>query len=85
MDQHVPVHLGTREHGVRLLAPPAVQLVITLITATVVSYTVMHIARVLMEKSKCRKTTTKLAACIKNFKKVESLVQMFHFLLTDMH
>ena len=39
VDQCAPVHLGTREHYVRLHAPPAVQLVITLITATVkVSY-----------------------------------------------
>eukprot|EP00731_Ephydatia_muelleri_P010814 Em0005g1400a len=30
METLAPVHLGTREHGVRLLVPPAVQLVITL-------------------------------------------------------
>ena len=55
MDQHVPVHLGTQEHGVRLLVPPAVQLVITLITATVVSSNVMHIARVLNVHEEFRK------------------------------
>ena len=43
-----PVHLGTREHSVRLLVPPAVQLVITLITAPAVSSMLMHIARVLV-------------------------------------
>ena len=44
VDQCAPVHLGTREHCVRLCAPPAVQLVITLITATVVSsYDLSHI------------------------------------------
>ena len=37
VDQCAPVHLGTREHCVRLHVPPAVQPVITLITATVVS------------------------------------------------
>ena len=35
MDQCAPVHLGTQEHCVRLHVPSAVQLVITLITATV--------------------------------------------------
>ena len=49
VDQHVPVHLGTQEHGVRLLVPPAVQLVITLITATVVSSMVMHVLNVHIE------------------------------------
>ena len=39
VDRHAPVHLGTREHGVRLLVPPAVKLVISLITATAVSTT----------------------------------------------
>ena len=39
MDQCAPVHLGTRERCVRPHVPPAVQLVITLIPATVqVSY-----------------------------------------------
>ena len=39
MDQCAPVHLGTLEQCVRLHVPPAIQLVITIITATVqVSY-----------------------------------------------
>ena len=42
VDQCAHVHLGTLEHCVILLVPPAVKLVTTLITATVVGANCFH-------------------------------------------